>query len=228
MDINYYNNINSKNQVKLNFNMYKILFSIIFSLFIIGISINMILSFKPLYYFDIEYLNIVNNSGFSEFEIIENYNYIIDYLLNPNNLEFNLPTIPYSKYGVIHFNDVKNIFIFINSMIVITGVISISGIIIYTKKRNYEFLKTTSDFLITLTIILIIFFITNFDIAFNLFHKIFFRNEYWLFNPKTDPTIKILPQEFFYHAALLIIFLIILSVVLMKLLYKNLNGKAKS
>ena len=49
-------------------------------------------------------------SGFSENEIKLNYDYLIDYNLNKNVGEFNLPTIKYSEEGKIHFEEVRNIF----------------------------------------------------------------------------------------------------------------------
>ena len=64
--------------------------------------------------------------------------------------------------------------------------------------------------LIILPIVLFIIFIIDFDSAFTAFHKIFFNNDYWIFNPRLDQIINILPQEFFYHCAVLILSLILL------------------
>ncbi len=37
----------------------------------------------------------------------------------------------------------------------------------------------------------------NFEKSFIIFHKLLFRNDYWVFNPNLDPVINILPEEFF-------------------------------
>ncbi len=37
----------------------------------------------------------------------------------------------------------------------------------------------------------------NFEKSFIIFHKLLFRNDYWIFNPDLDPVINILPEEFF-------------------------------
>ncbi len=213
---NYLYQVNKTNNKK--YKILQILFSLIFSLFIIFTSVKTTLMFKPLYYFDIEYLNIEEQSGFSRDEIIKNYDYVIDYLLSPKNQEFELPSIPYSEYGQIHFKDVKKIFTSIDILLIVTGLISIVGLFFYVKNKNLFFLKQTASMLLLLPTVLLTAFMINFDTAFTVFHKIFFRNDYWQFDPDLDQIINILPQEFFLHSALLIIFLISLSILLLLVL----------
>ncbi|WP_394900311.1 TIGR01906 family membrane protein [Clostridium butyricum] len=202
-----------------------ILFSLTLSLFIIFISVKITLIFKPLYYFDIEYLNISEQSNYSKDEIIKNYSYIINYLLSFNSQEFQLPSIAYSRFAQIHFKDVKGIFKYIDILLALTGIISLIGLTINIRYKNYYFLKVTSSILIfTLTSILIAFAI-SFDACFVLFHKIFFRNDYWVFDSSIDPIIDILPKEFFLHTALFLIFLIILSIIVLIFFDKKLINK---
>lgn len=47
-----------------------------------------------------------------------------------------------------------------------------------------------------------------------MFHKIMFRNDYWLFDEALDPVIKILPDAFFFHCAVMIILLILFGSLL--------------
>lgn len=209
---------------KTNHQKYKalqILFSLTFSLFIIFATVKITLMFKPLYYFDIQYLNIEEQSNFSRDKIIENYDYVINYLLSPKDQEFQLPSIPYSKYGQIHFKDVKNIFTSMDILLIMTGLLSIIGLYLSLKNKNLYFLKQTASMLLLLPTVLLTAFMINFDTAFTVFHKIFFRNDYWEFDPKLDHIITILPEEFFLHSALLIIALIVLSIVVLLLAHKN-------
>ncbi|WP_242960787.1 TIGR01906 family membrane protein [Clostridium peptidivorans] len=212
-----------KTKMKRNYKLFQILLSLAFSLFIIASSVKLTLMFKPLYYFDIQYLNIIGHSNFSKNEIIKNYDYVINYLLSPKEQEFKLPSISYSKYGQIHFKDVKRIFTSVDILLIVTGLISAVGLLINLKYKRFDFLKQTSSILIILTVVLLTAFMINFDTAFTVFHKIFFRNDYWIFDPALDPIINILPQEFFYHSALLVVILIILSIIVLKLLYKKFN-----
>jgi integral membrane protein (TIGR01906 family) len=102
------------------------------------------LMFKPLYYFDIQYLNIEEQSGFSKAEIVKNYDYVINYLLTPTHQEFNLPSIEYSKYGQIHFRDVKKIFTYIDILLILTGLINALGLFHNVKRKSFDFLKQAS------------------------------------------------------------------------------------
>lgn len=202
-----------------------IFFCIFLSLFFILASIEFTLLFKPLYYFDIQNLNIEHQSGFSKTEIVKNYDYIINYFSNPKEQEFELPSITYSKYGQIHFKEVKNIFNIIVILLTTTGIISILGLIIKTRRKEFYLLKLTASILMLTPTILLLFFIINFNKAFVVFHKIFFNNDYWEFDSKLDPIINILPQEFFLHAALLIVVLLYLSSIALILIHRKLKVK---
>lgn len=211
---------------KKQYKLLQILFSLSLSLFIIFASINLTLVFKPLYYFDVQYLNIENQSGFSKDEIVKNYDYVINYLISPRQQEFKLPSIPYSRFGQIHFNDVKRIFTSIDILLIVTGFLSVIGIKFFLK--NFNFLKQTYSILILLPLILLTAFAINFDKAFVIFHKIFFKNNYWQFDPQIDPIINILPEKFFYHSAMLIVIIIILSIIFLRILYKHLVLKKQA
>jgi integral membrane protein (TIGR01906 family) len=217
----YVHQINSERRKQ--YKTLQTLFSLALSLFIIFAAVKLTLMFKPLYYFDIKYLNIEDLSGFGKSEIIKNYDYVINYLLSPKVQEFNLPSIPYSNHGQIHFKDVKRIFTSIDILFVIAGLVSVFGVVLNLKHKSFHFLKRTSSMLILLPTILLSAFMVNFNTAFVIFHKIFFRNDYWQFDPELDPIINILPEEFFFHAALLIVILLILSIIVLRLLYKKLN-----
>jgi integral membrane protein (TIGR01906 family) len=217
----YQTNTATKKQYKI----LQIFFSLSLCLFIIFSAVKLTLMFKQLYYFDIQYLNIGEQSGYSKAEIVKNYDYVINYLLTPNHQEFKLPSIQYSTYGQIHFNDVKRIFTYMDISLIVTGLISILGLVLNIKSKNLDFLKHTSSMLIIFPTVLFTAIMINFDAAFVMFHKIFFRNDYWQFDPELDPIIRILPEEFFYHTALLIVVMIIFSIIAFKLMYKKLNIK---
>jgi len=199
----------------------QILLAVALSLFIIFSAVKLTLMFKPLYYLDIDYLNIEKESNFGRDEIIKNYDYVIDYLLSQKEEDFKLPSIQYTEHGAIHFKDVKRIFTEIDYLLVVTGIFSAIGIFFYIKNRRLGFLKRTSSMLIILPMVLFTIFIIDFDSAFTAFHKMFFNNDYWIFNPRLDQIIKILPEEFFYHCALLILILLVLMSIILRLVYKK-------
>jgi integral membrane protein (TIGR01906 family) len=47
------------------------------------------------------------------------------------------------------------------------------------------------------------------DRFFVVFHKIFFRNDYWIFDEASDPIIKVLPDEFFFHEAIFMLAIVL-------------------
>ncbi|WP_420913500.1 TIGR01906 family membrane protein, partial [Clostridium sporogenes] len=201
-----------------------ILLSIILTIIFIIISVKLTLNLKILYYWDITNLSIIKNTDLNVKEIKENFNYLIYYLNSHKNITFCLPSLPSSKEGVIHFKDVKNIFNFLDKFLFINIFISVP-VIYYKLKmtKNVSFLKYSSILTIIIPLSLIIPLTLNFDNGFTLFHRIFFSNDYWIFNPNKDPIINLLPEAFFFHSVLLILFFIILFSLISYILYKNMR-----
>lgn len=197
-----------------------VLFSICISIVIIVGVINFTVGFKQLYYFDIDYLNISELSGLSKDDIKLNYDYLIDYNLNKNVSEFKLPTLKSSPQGKIHFEEVRNIFQNINKLAKLLLIVSLVGIILSVKNKNIKILKTTSITLIIMPLLLTVPILLNFEKSFIIFHKLLFRNDYWIFNPDLDPVINILPEEFFFHSGMMILILILLVSIVLFVMYK--------
>ena len=84
-------------------------------------------------------------------------------------------------------------------------------------------MKTTSKALIVTPLILMLPIVVNFEGSFILFHKIMFNNDYWIFAPNLDSVINILPEEFFFHAGLMILILIIIASLTNYLIYRFLK-----
>ncbi len=202
-----------------------ILTSIVIALFLLLSAVKITLNFRPLYYFDVNYLKISETTQMNKSEIIENYDVLIDYLSTFNDKPLEFPTLPMSEKGRIHFEDVKNIFIKIDYFLVVLLLLSIIGIFYLFKKKEYQFFQYSSFFLLGIPVLLFIPLLINFNAVFTLFHNITFRNDYWLFNPETDPIITLLPQRFFMHSALLILIIITIESFLLNFLYRYFLNK---
>ena len=163
---------------------------------------------KPLYYFDIDYLHIQEDSGYEKEEIWENYNALIDYNLSPFIKKLEFPTFPMSKEAEIHFAEVKEIFQGFLWMFVIGIPVSVMVSMMNRRHHRLGYLKLAGILTIALPILLGILVAVNWDRAFVLFHEIAFDNDYWLFHPDTDPVITILPDAFFLHCAVMILVLV--------------------
>ena len=202
-----------------------VIFSICFSIFIITTAINFTVSFKQLYYYDIYKLNIPKLSNLSKEEIKLNYDYLIEYNLSKNVDEFEMPTIKSSNQGKIHFEEVRDIFQNVNKISRICLIISLIGIIIGIKNKDIKILNYTSKALIIIPLVLAIPMIINFEDTFVIFHKLMFSNDYWIFDPRLDPVINILPEEFFFHAGIMILGIVLVVSIILYTIYKFISKK---
>lgn len=198
----------------------EILLSISIPLLIIILAVKLTLNFKAIYYYSIVDLDLPSSSNLSVSEIKKNYNYIVDYMQSPN-YEFKLPTLPYSKEGKIHFEEVRNIFYLFNKLVYILFFAIILLFILNLKNHRYTFLKCSSIILIIFPILILIPFAINFDKSFTLFHKLAFNNDYWLLDPNLDPIINIMPQKFFFNCSIFIVMILILNSYILYRIYRK-------
>ena len=196
------------------FKITDLLIGVLFTLLFISIAVVVTINFRPLYYMDIRLLHIEETSGLSREVIQENYDALIDYSSPFFQGALRFPTLPASEHGLIHFEEVKNLFTAFYLMGMVTLVLGIIIIIRKAKKNEYNYLLVSSVTAIALPALLALLLSIDFDRTFVVFHKLFFNNDYWLFDPATDPVILILPDTFFLHCALMIIVLVILMSLL--------------
>ncbi|SHO52089.1 TIGR01906 family membrane protein [Anaerocolumna xylanovorans] len=184
---------------------------LLFALFFLSAGVILAVNFRPLYYFDIKNLDIAKTSGIEASVIKENYDALIDYNSPFFKGELEFPTLPSSAPALEHFKEVKSLFL---SFYFICGVIAVLLLIIilYKKKiKDYSYLVPSAVTVLVLPLLVALACAVNFDKLFIVFHKIFFRNDYWLFDPATDPIINLLPDTYFMHCLLLIIAIILLG-----------------
>ncbi|ERI94154.1 TIGR01906 family protein [Clostridiales bacterium oral taxon 876 str. F0540] len=195
--------------------------SLALSIFLLSLAVKGTLAFRQLYFYDIDHLNIARDYGMKKEEIMKNYNILIDYIQNKKIAKLSMPSFKMSKEGEIHFKEVKDIFMKFNISMYFCGVVSILGIIYMTKIKSFLYLKFSSIMLIVIPVVLSIPFAINFDKSFTAFHKLFFTNDYWEFDPVRDPIINVLPQEFFFHCAVMILALVALFSTILYLIYRR-------
>ncbi len=204
----------------MTYNKKDIILSIVLMIFIISFAIVFTVFFKQLYYFDINYLNIDKISGLPVETIKDNYDILINYqsIFYQGNL--NLPDFAMSVAGRIHFQEVKTIFEVIQVSMLISGIISIILLIKRFKEKEYRFLRLTGIITILIPSILGFLVAIDFDQAFIIFHKLFFRNDFWIFDYQTDPVITIVPETFFMHCFILIVLIIVVFALLCLIFYR--------
>lgn len=187
----------------------RVLFSLIGFLFIVSLSVTIIVSFRPVYYHDISALSIAEETGITDEVIRRNYDVLIDYnQFWTGEKELIFPDFPMSESGEIHFKEVRTIFIILQFTGIISGILFLPSLFIVVRKRLYSYFQSLALTTVMIPTILGILILINWDRFFELLHKILFRNDFWLFDPVTDPIINILPDAFFLHCAVGIIGLV--------------------
>lgn len=190
---------------------------------IISISTIMVLNMKFIYRFIIEKYNLVSVTGVPANDLFFNYSEIVNYLQNPFNTKLKLPNFIMSNYGEIHFKEVKDIFTVLIMISIFFLVFSVSYIA-FSKIKNKQGFKINiinnlnlgANILICFFCFIIVAIAIDFSKAFILFHKIIFNNDYWIFDPSTDPVINALPEELFMIYGLVILAIVIGVAVIIK------------
>lgn len=197
-----------------------ILLAIINMVFIITFAICLTVFIRQLYYFDIGYLNIDHTSGMSVDIIKKNYDILIDYQSVFYQGTLSLPNFIMSEGGRIHFEEVKKIFEIIQVMCVVSGVLAIIGNARKLKKGYVLHLHLTSILTLVTPSAIGLLASIDFDQAFIIFHRIFFRNDFWIFDVASDPVITILPQIFFMHCFIMIIVIVLILSGISYMIYR--------
>jgi len=179
--------------------------ALILTFFIISGSVIGTLAFRPLYYRDIAKLEIEALSGLSEEEIRENYDALIDYNIGWEDGLLEFPSLPQSQEGQIHFKEVKDIFDLFKYLGIGTLILGAAGIFYMCRREEFIYLKYTSILAVALPAVLGSLVAVNWQKAFVWFHEIAFDNDFWIFDPATDPVIDMLPNAFFFHCAVMIL-----------------------
>lgn len=204
---------------------WSILLSLILTLTLISLTVVLTLACKPLYYLDIHALHIPETTGYTISEIKANYNAVIDYSLSFGNAPLEFPTFPMSEGGRIHFEEVKNIFNLFKYMAIFGTLTGAAGILRQRRKQSYGYLKLTAILTVALPAVIGATVALNWDWTFAAFHELAFNNDYWLFDPATDPIINILPDAYFLHCAVMILVLVILGSLICGLIYRRVQRK---
>lgn len=184
---------------------------ILFFIFFATLGTIFVINCGALYRFDVKYLNIEATSGLSYDVIMENYNALIAYC-SPfffGKLEF--PTLAASSSGLSHFAEVKIIFNGCYILMALSFGLLCFLVLRKRKQHDYQYLKTAAITSIAIPAIIGLAMSISFNKVFVIFHKLFFRNDDWLFDPTTDPVITILPEGYFMHCAIAIVLVVLLG-----------------
>lgn len=208
------------------------IYGLSFVLLALTFSIAIPILWRDFYYFHIDLLNIVEATGVSRSNLIYSFNELMDSLVFYK--EFGEGVFEYSVSGMNHFLDCRILF----TLDLVTLPISFVVFLVYfvlikTKKiivyrpAGMSILFYASFVPILLLGALAIYALIDVNSAYTFFHAVLFPGkDNWVFNPRTDPIINALPEQFFLDCGILI-FSVLLLVLLVVIIY-NIVKKVKS
>ncbi|MDR2042956.1 MAG: TIGR01906 family membrane protein [Clostridium sp.] len=181
---------------------------VVLSLTALSVAVTATLHCRPLYVRDIRSLSLPEKLGIPEETILRQFDTLIAYnrIGGPNELAF--PDLPSSEQGLIHFREVKRIFLFFQWGIPVGAALSAFGIFRF-RKHKAHYLKYAAFFSLLLPAAFGAGAVFFWDAFFLLFHSLMFANDYWLFDMRDDPVILLLPDTYFYHCAVMIVGILI-------------------
>ena len=193
--------------------LFNISMSVIFFLFILCTSIFIVLLLKPLYSLDLKILKIPETSGYPAEVCRKNYSVLIDYNMFWGPKTLNFPDFVMSENGRIHFAEVKTIFVTAEIISIVTTVLVIIGFMKAKTIKAFAWIPGGVGLTLAMVGIVGVGCAFFWEKTFVLMHHILFRNDFWLFDPGTDPVIRILPDQVFLHLGAAIMAFMVLFMI---------------
>ena len=170
---------------------------------------------RPFYYAHIAPLGLEARTGLTESEIKTAFDEMLDYCLGAE--EFSTGALHWSESGKSHFTDVRALFL-LDLRVLGASLALLAAALLYARLSGRTPARPLGRgpgfwagagfggvFLLVGALAAL-----DFNRAFVVFHTLFFPGkDNWLFDPRTDQIINILPQEFFRNCAILILVLLI-------------------
>ena len=187
---------------------------------ILTISFEIITFSDWIYEFNWDRNNISYRSNLTNNELGQVSDQIKDYFKNDDekisiNIERNKSINLFNQREIDHMVDVKNLIKFTLlferiSLVIIFFTLIISSYINGFKEIQRNLIQIIyKSFIIWSGIILLIILgmVINFNYTFTLFHKIFFRNDLWILDPRNDYLLIMFPERFFLEICIIILLL---------------------
>ena len=180
--------------------------------------------FMPFYHWQYERLGVADTVQMEDDELMRVTVELLDYMRNRRDSIADIRAVVageerwfFSEIEIKHMVDVlhlydiafriRNIAFFVLLGLVL-GMVLLKYKILFVLSRCCR--EVLVGFLL-LTAMLVGVIAINFERAFDIFHRIFFNNDYWILDPRVDLLINMVPLDFFIHISIFIAALILLS-----------------
>ena len=174
--------------------MKKSMLFLLFFVFAISLAITLTINFPGLLKINLFFQSDINFQNWNRSQVNQDFRNLMGYLNNPFQKELVFDNLYVSDRGINHFKD--------------SLLLSTSSVLLYLNRKKLvtrdqvrEITSLIKWMIISVCVIALLFF----DKAFVLFHQVFFDNDDWMFDYRTDPIISFLPETFFFLCFLLIV-----------------------
>ena len=212
-----------------------VVWTIVLMLLVLSASIAVPLLCRPFFYVHITDLDLPERTGYTEEEIREAFDEMMDFCIYGE--PFGTGVMKWSEEGMAHFDDCAKLFRLDFAVVAVSAI----GLVlcIFLGSRGLRPVPIAghgplfwSGSLLSMGFVVIAGLAAiNFDKAFVIFHQLFFPGkDNWLFDPRTDEIINVLPQVFFRNCAILIVGVLFVTCAVLvwaDIWLKKLNGTVK-
>ncbi|MBR4769079.1 MAG: TIGR01906 family membrane protein [Lachnospiraceae bacterium] len=191
----------------------------VFFAFLLSAATFAVLAFTPLYDVLIRLFKVPEETGYSAEVCRVNYRILIDYNMFWGAKELVFRDFRMSANGAEHFREVKTIFVILQFTAIGAFLALIPLVYAANRKKTYWWRKAAIFIALFVIVIVGTGMLFDWQGTFVLFHKILFRNDFWIFDPSLDPIIHILPDGVFLTDGALILFLMAAGLVAAGVVY---------
>lgn len=202
--------------------------SFFLSLFLILLSSSILFNAMNLKFYEKQYnkLRLDNHLQMSKADYLNATNDLLQYI-NGKRSEITVQATingvnqqVFNEKEKLHMVDVKNLFQSLKriTIVLLTVIFSILLVVYIRMKKETIRLVTTYRYALFIFCVffavIVILMLTQFDLFWDLFHRVLFTNDLWLLNPNTDFMIRMFPLELFQSLVFTIIGWFILGMFL--------------
>lgn len=221
--------------------LFSIIIGILFPLIILISAVETASFDKAFFMRQVEENDVVKNTGIAQPDMESVVNEILSYLRG-ERADFDIkartdqggeePVSIFNEQEMVHMDDVRDLLnqaLTLRNLGIILFLIAVLCLLTWDPMAIIKGLFYGS--VVSLVIILGIglLFATRFDETFTLFHQLFFSNDLWIMNPKTDLLIWIVPGPFFFNLITRMVLYAVVSLIITSIgtgivFYKNRNS----
>ncbi|WP_056979260.1 TIGR01906 family membrane protein [Fructilactobacillus fructivorans] len=194
---------------------------ILILLFLITFSVFFIINASWLYYVTIAFMGLAVKFHVSNGLLMENFHRMTNFIQNPFTSELKLNQFPVSSNGMVHFENVRTLTLVNNLVLLITFISLLIIMFRFNYFKKMWKLQSLSEVTVLVIGVLALFCVLDFQDVFIYFHEVLFKNQDWIFNPKKDPIINVLPDQYFLMCFALFFLLVIVGLIIVAIIGKR-------